>query len=124
MGVPPPPSVHAGATSTFTSALTTADPQPACSDTTQLKDAEAKLSQTCAELAITKSQLQVLDWLQYAAVLVHVLHHLAPSAARSYASFSRSEAAPVPVLISFVQQLLHSSMHVNTYLSPSHTIAF
>lgn len=73
VGVPPLPSVHGGGASTFTSALTTADPQPACTDATQLKVAEAKLSQTCAELAATKSQLQVLDLVQDAAFFVQCL---------------------------------------------------
>lgn len=59
--VPALPSGHGGGAPNATPLLTTAGPQPLHSHTSLLKDAEAKLSQTCAELDATKSQLQVLD---------------------------------------------------------------
>ena len=57
--VPTLPTRHAGAAPNATPPLTTAGPHPLHSDTSLLKDAEAKLSETCAELHVTKSQLQV-----------------------------------------------------------------
>lgn len=98
VAVPPLPSVHAGGASTFTCALTAADPQPACSDAIQVKNAEAKLSQTCTELAVTRSQLQVIHLVHDAAFFLQCLAAGSTNAAKSYGLFSTLKAAPVLVL--------------------------
>ena len=56
MCLPALPSAHASSSST-----SAAGPHPVHNYASQLKDAEAKLSQACIELSVTKSQLQVLD---------------------------------------------------------------
>ena len=68
--VPALPSVHGGSAPTSTFEHAAAGPQPARSDTSQLRDAGAKLSQTCAELDVTKSQLQVRHLVQDAGIVV------------------------------------------------------
>ena len=112
--VPALPSRHDGGAPHFTPALTTAAPQPP-RDASLFKDAEAKLSQACTELSVTRSQLQVVDLCKlldlYATVqqsahffLHHIAIHTAPHALAC-------------IFPDAVQQLLMCLMYATSYSS-------